>query len=285
MNQILPVAALSLILAGCSVLSPPPLMARHDSPRQAREGDVRVLLLVGVGGGVWTDPGFGVALRASVQATPDLEAGGDLTVAFNLDGGEESGHPQVIASVRGLTRYNPGSLGWLALDGGVGAGFTDTGSVFLTADTGASFGHAFDLGVGTQDSAGEGPTGEGPADRDRADRDRGGQVLVYGGPLLALSIPIRFGTPFGEGSLLESDHAGTGDETRLDGSSPDPPPPNRPLRHPTTTFYYGASAGFGIASGSALDIGSTLELTGLGALSAEDSAVLVQLSLGNGAAF
>lgn len=262
------VGILAGVLAGaCSVVSPPPLVARHDAPEAAREGDVRILLLVGVGGGIWVDGGFGLALRASVQASDTVEAGGDLTVAFNLETDEQetdeqvtaeepspegagspaarpagpaARRPQIVTAFRGFGRFNPGSLSWLALDAGAGVGFSDTGIVWLTADTGALAGHAFDLAV---DGA-----------------DPGGRFVLYGGPLLAVSLPVARGAP-----LAERAEAGA--------------------RYASATFWYGGSLGFGVTSGSALDVGSTLEATALGALSADDSAALFLLSLGTNAAF
>lgn len=256
---------LALLAAACSAIAPPPLMARHDVPEAARDGDVRILLLVGVGGGVWVDGGWGLALRASVQASDGVEAGADWSIAFNLESEEAAPpppappaaeanapapapapatdpavrRPDIVTAFRGFARFNPGDLSWLALDAGAGVGFTDSGMVYLTADTGGLFGHAFDLEV---DGA-----------------DPGGRFLLYGGPLLALSLPLARGAPL--------DHGASG------------------YQYACPTFFYGGSVGLGLTSGSALDVGSTLEATALGALSTDDSAVLFHLTLGTNAAF
>jgi hypothetical protein len=254
---------LGLGTMGCSVVSPPPLLARHDGPEAARVGDVRILLLAGLGGGIWVDGGWGLALRASVQAADDVEAGGELAVAFSLEtrrdadtaadtgarqpGASANGAPEdaevrrvrLVASARGFGRFDPGHLSWLAVESGAGVGFTDTGLVYLTVDAGSSLGYEVELG-----GAGGAP---------------GGGFLFYGGPLLALSVPVARGAP-------------------LDGAA-------RGARHAATTFWYGASFGLGLASRSALDVGSTLELTGLWALSSEDEAFLLHLTLGTGASF
>jgi len=233
-------------------------------------GDVRVLLLVGLGGGVWIDGGLGLALRASVQATDEVEAGGELAVALNLEdddevttaapeGGAAAGQPgnalgaegrvrrvHLLASARGFGRFNPGDWSWLAVESGAGAGFTDTGLVYLTVDAGSSLGYEVDLGAG--------------------DEEPGGGFLVYGGPLLALSVPIARGAP------LETSPAAEDRETD-EG------------RYASTTFWYGASLGLGLASRSALDVGATFEGTILGALSADDEAFLLHVTLGSGASF
>ncbi len=254
-----------IALAGCSVISPPPMMQHHDDPIPEPDGDVRVLLVLGVGGGVFVDGGIGFELRASHQAHRDVEAGGGVGMAFNLErrkADDPTRHPRILTFLRGFGRYNPGSLDWLALEFGLGGGFTERGLVYFTLDTTPLVGWHVALSE----------------ERGRPQ----GRFLVYGGPTVAVSVPLRRGTPLCT-SLGEASGEGSGAASAA--SADDTACPRGRAETPSPTFHFGGTLGFGFESASAFNYGNTLEATFLWALSANNDAALLGFSLGSGASF
>jgi hypothetical protein len=228
---------------------------RHDDPVPEPEGTVRLQVFFGMGGGLWVDDGLGVGVRASRQVHRDVEAGGEAAVAFafgrNQASRQEAQLPGVLYYVRGFSRTNPGGLRWLAIDSGLGLVATNRGTVGLTADAGASFGYAFRVG-GTR-------------------AEPAGRALVYGGPVMALTLPVVRGDP-----VLK---------TRKSYAGPDQPMTTiTEERHLPTTFYFGATLGAGGESAGRFSMGTTLEALMIHGISSQDEATLFGLSLSTGGA-
>jgi len=216
-------------------------------------GDMRVIVWAGLGGGIWLDSGVAVGVRGSGQAHEDVEAGGELAFAYNLelDAADDRGHPQLLGFARAFARHNPASLQWMNLDYGLGFALSDHGLFSLTLDSGANFGHPFDFGRGET----------GPA----------GRFLLYGGPVAALSVPLVKGDPIANDSNVRWESAG--------------PHTPRPMVLPTPTFFVGATGGVGVESAAAFSMGSSLEGAFLYGQSSTSEVCLFGLSLGNGGGF
>jgi hypothetical protein len=155
---------ISVCLA-CSVVTPPPMMARHGSamPAAVGEGD---LTMIGIGAsGAFVDPVAGGELRGVSQVTDNLAVGAGLGGAYRLPTEDSDDDPPDLAlGGRIIALYNPGGLKWMRVVGGTGGGLTDTGLAYATADVGALFSWTF--------------------------FDR---LTPYGGPAVAVSIPVTRG--------------------------------------------------------------------------------------------
>lgn len=241
----MPIRALPLILlAGCSVVAPPPGTPAHDLAQAKPEGTTSISLVGGWAFGVWMDDGFGGALRVGHQVDARSELGVDLLVgkrrgwsraaeasaATNryqdclVRDRQRSGHPTIFSfpCKRREVEAEPGLLlgarGWWRrsiADGQPHA--VVAGAGFIWVDNG--------MRTLTLDGAIRWSTSNGSFD---------GQV----GPVLALSIPVVRGPAF----YLE--------------------------RRPRTTLYVGASGG-AVANADG-DLSGSLELTTLYGLSPND---------------
>ncbi|HVK64088.1 MAG TPA: hypothetical protein VM694_06435, partial [Polyangium sp.] len=60
-------AVLSAFCLSCNVISPPPLLPNLARITPNEPGDMRVMLVVGLGAGVWLDSGVGAELRVESQ--------------------------------------------------------------------------------------------------------------------------------------------------------------------------------------------------------------------------
>jgi len=52
-------------VSGCSVITPPPVLPPHEVAQPSPEGTTTVSLVGGLGGGIWTDGGYGLELRVA----------------------------------------------------------------------------------------------------------------------------------------------------------------------------------------------------------------------------
>jgi hypothetical protein len=218
-------------------------------------GDMRMLLVLGFGGGVFTGSGFGGEVRIEGQVNEWATLGGGLGGGYNRDGTSETRSkrnlPDWIYGVRGWGRVNPGSVDWLAITAGAGISGTNRGTVALTFDASTLFGHAFELG--------DAPSGE------------AFRLAPYGGPAAALSIPLRQGAQIHKRRIWL-------------GFGPDVPTSSTPeLVEFTTTFYVGAQAGLAADSGRTPAWTGALELTMLSAFGGSEGALVVAFATGQGA--
>lgn len=164
-------------LAACHTMAPPPLGLRHQDSTRDPVGAVHLQLEVGFGAGILAvDDGIGWALKLRWQALRDFQAGLEVGRAYNHNhelGGDPTDnpgrHPHRLNWLRLGSRYH--ALDDVTVEGGVGGGFTDFGMTWLTLDTGATGGTRFTL----------------PGDA--------GHAGPYGGPLVAVAIPLAQGVP------------------------------------------------------------------------------------------
>lgn len=247
--------ALAAFSLGCNVIAPPPLMPQLGGTAPNAPGDVRILLAVGLGGGIWVDGGAFGELRVESQITEWATVGGGLAGGMNLEHRGETparqslNHPRFLYAARTWGRFNPGTLDWLALTAGAGIAGTDTGTVALTLDESTIFGYPIEVS-----------------------RD-GFRLTPYGGPALALSIPVRQGESIREPRF----ELGLGPDMRP-GSSSEPVPYS-------TTFFVGAQGGLAVDGPRASAYTGAIEILSLGAFSATDNAALFSIALGQGARF
>jgi len=253
MRDVLLLAA-AVFSMGCSVVSPPPLMPHLAGTAPNEPGDMRILLVAGLGAGVWLDGGFGAELRVESQVNEWATLGGGLSVAHNLDDPDpEYGHPAFLFAARTFGRFNPGELDWLALQAGVGITGSDKGTVAFTLDGAPILGVPFELGKSSGQSA--------------------WRLTPYAGPVAALSVPLRQGTP------ITRKQINFGFAPDMHTSS------ERKLIGYTTTYFVGARWGLAVDSPGAPAWTGALEMLMLGAFSSTDSAALFAIATGQGARF
>lgn len=135
-----------VFLAGaCSVVTPPPMMARHGGAMPGAVGSSDMIVTGFGGGGVFVDSVVGGELRGVSQVTKNLAVGAGLGGAFRLPEEDEGDdHPPDLGlGGRLVAFYNPAGLKWMRVIGGAGWGLTDTGLVYATADAGAVFSYTF----------------------------------------------------------------------------------------------------------------------------------------------
>jgi len=217
-------------------------------------GDVRMLLVVGVGGGIFTGSGFGGEVRVEGQVTEWAAVGGGLGAGYNRDSTAESRkhhQPQWIYGARGWGRFNPGAVDWVAMTAGTGIAGTNEGTVALTFDGAAMFGGAIDLNAA--------PPGQ------------TFRLLPYGGPAAAISIPLRQGNQIENAKFW----LGLGPDARS-GTTYE-------SVDYTTTYFLGMQGGIAADSGRIPAWTGGLELSLLLAFSGQQNATLLSLATGQGA--
>lgn len=216
------VSAVALLsISGCAVVSPPAMLPRHDGPDPMAVGDTQLMALVGVGLGIFLDAGYGVVLRATHQADELARLGLEVGLGRPLGQPEHNpgNHPSTLFSMRVLGRLGLSGVDEVAFDAGLGVAATDKRHLALTIDTGALLGEAISLGEGPHSA----------------------RLTPYGGPTLALSIPLFRGEPiYGVDSLTlqrRADHA----------------------RYIDWTLYVGTTLGVEVESGGRRPFGGSLE--------------------------
>lgn len=164
----MPLALAFLAMAGCSVLSPPPMRMLNEPVLRAEAGEVSLAASGGGGGGLFLKSAAGGEARVSVQATREmgLEASGGAGHVVETQ--DVEGSPSLLAFGRLGGVYRPTRLDWVTLRFGAGGGGADTGLTYGTTDVGVSFGYTFLR-----------------------------RVRPYGGVSLALSVPIQPGPEIG----------------------------------------------------------------------------------------
>ncbi|HVK69470.1 MAG TPA: hypothetical protein VM694_33665 [Polyangium sp.] len=252
-------AVLSAFSLSCNVISPPPLLPNLARITPNEPGDMRVMLVVGLGAGVWLDSGVGAELRVESQVNEWATVGGGLSGALNLEHEDADpatafiprhNHPRFLYAARTWGRFNPGELDWFALKAGVGIAGTNKGTVALTLDGAPLFGHSFEVG---------GEAGSVPW-----------HVSPYGGPVVALSVPLRQGDNIMEQKIS----LGLGPD--MHSTSHREPVPF------TTTFFVGAQGGLAVDAPGATAWTGALEILSLLAVSDTHAAVLMALATGQG---
>jgi len=180
------------LMAGCTVVTPPPLVPAHGISAPLEKGTTSVSLVVGIGGGVFVDDGFGFAVRVTNQVSERMELGGDLTFAFAnpsttrkhdqrrrelvAKGGFDAAHggaynaPRFLLGAQLIGRYTvDGADDIVSIPFGFGGGLADTKLRFLTAYAGVRI------------------------------ASTSGKVDAYGQPLVGISIPVVQGPPISRG--------------------------------------------------------------------------------------
>jgi len=208
-----------MAVTGCSVVTPPPLVAGHDLAQPKPEGTTSVTFVAGISTGAFVDTGKGFMVRLAHQVDEKVELGVDLAAGWRSGSRaaeqakaeqayqkcSENQHaplsdmplpfsgctmwevpapPDWLIAMRGFARVNP-SLDHpsAATITGIGFGAGEGGLRYLTLDLAERFSH------------------------------QGDTASAYGGPQLALSVPIARGRAIAYG------------------------------RRPATTFYLGAIGG------------------------------------------
>jgi len=252
-------ALMAAFCSSCNVVSPPPLLPHLAGTTPSTPGDVRVLFVVGLGGGIWVDGGVGGELRVESQVNEWATVGGGLSGALNLDHGESGSepsrrdrhnHPRWLYGVRTWGRFNPGELDWLALKAGVGFTGTNKGTVALTLDGATLFGGSIEI---------EGDAGSEPF-----------LLNPYGGPVVALSVPLRQG----ETIMKPLVSLGLGPDMRTTSRL-------EPVEF-TPTFYVGALGGLAATAPGAPAWTGALEIISLLGMSSNDAAALFAIATGQG---
>jgi len=160
-----------LLFSGCSVITPPPMVAKHTTAVPSPVGSTEATLVGFHGGGLFIDDMAGGEMRGAWQATPRLALGGGFGAAYRVrKAGDDESPPRLGVAGRVFGRYNPADLDWLRLTLGVGGGAADTGLYYSTMDLGVVLSHTFF-----------------------------GWLTPYGGPIVAASIPIAKGDVVAEG--------------------------------------------------------------------------------------
>lgn len=116
--------------AGCVVISPPPMLALHNSLMREPAGSMAATIVVGIAGG-----GKGVALRFERQTTDDFTIGGELSAGYGKDA---DGAALWLVTARGYTRFSPTAADPFAVTSGAGFSFMNTGLIAFTPHVGAA---------------------------------------------------------------------------------------------------------------------------------------------------
>lgn len=239
---------------GCAVVAPPPLMSQLAGTAPSAPGDMRIMIAVGVGGNLLGGKGFGGEIRFERQLTEWATVGAGLGGGYNTDTTEATlrkHQPQWIYALRSWGRFNPAAINWFAGTTGVGITGTNNGTVALTFDGSTAFGGVVELN--------EAPPG------------KAFRISPYGGPVGAISIPLRQGIPIEKSKFLI-------------GFGPDARAANIPKPVPfATTYFWGFQFGTAVDSGRVPAWTGAVELTVLNAISAADSTALFSLATGQGA--
>lgn len=211
------------VVAGCSVVTPPPIVPAHDIAAAKPEGTTSVTMIVGFGGGVFIDGGYGFELRVTHQVSDKVEIGGGIGLAFAgrsrasrrraakksyaeclkrhvevshplfpCTENDPGGTPDLLVAARFIGKVTPDpDTDWIAVPFSVGVGIADTGLTYFTVHSGGLF------------------------------SSNNGGLDGYAEPTIALSVPLARGP-------------------EIEG------------KRPPTTFWFGASlGGMGNADGKA----------------------------------
>jgi hypothetical protein len=151
--------AFLLSLAGCSVITPPPMAPRYAPPAPVPEGAASAMLIVGVGGGVFIDSGWGLELRGAYQVSEHVEVGAGVGFAKNMEKRarhEKEAAPSApserlehLVAARVFATWFPGEdVDWMCVTTGAGVGAGSTGLRYLTFDLDWTGGYTNDARTG-----------------------------------------------------------------------------------------------------------------------------------------
>ncbi len=154
-----------LVLCSCSVISPPPMVARHGGTMPSAAGMVELAAVGIAGGGVFLDDYAGGEGRVKLQLDPQWKVGASFGgLATTKRDRDEQFPPDFGYAGRLVGQKNWSDVPWLALDFGLGGGWANSGLRYGTADVGVNFSYTF------------------------------WEFLTpYGGPIFALSVPFQKG--------------------------------------------------------------------------------------------
>jgi hypothetical protein len=153
-----------LALSGCSVITPPPMMMRHEAVVQGGPGTMSAAVIGGMGGGVFVDTAAGGLARFERQETDKFRWGVSGGAGARTE--HEGKRPGTLYFGRAHGIHRP--FDWMQVQVGLGGGYADSGLGYATLDTGATFGYTF-----------------------------WNRLRPYGGPVFALSVPVAQGKPLG----------------------------------------------------------------------------------------
>lgn len=219
-------------------------------------GDMRVLVVAGLGTSILSGGGAGLELRFERQVATWATVGGGAGLGYDWEANETSrgkGKPELIYGFRGWGRFNPAAVEWVALTAATGISGTNQGTVALTFDGSALVGGVIDL--------------------NKARPGEAFRISPYGGPAGAISIPLRQGTPIQRSKYF----LGFGPDMRT-----------QPLPEEVafeTTYFFGFQAGAAADSGVRPAWTGALEFLFLGARAGKESASILAISTGQGARF
>jgi len=140
-RQAIPAGAVAsaLVLAACTPIVPPPLMARHHGPGRDEKGTFSVTVAAGIGASA-TAGGLGFELRARWQAYDDVAFGLGLGMAYgDADPAETVGDVKIFA-LRAFTAANPFPTDDVGFTAGAGLSTMNTGLFAFSLDAGAVVG-------------------------------------------------------------------------------------------------------------------------------------------------
>jgi len=198
-------AAVLMAVTGCSVVTPPPLVAAHDLAQPKPEGTTSVTFVAGISSGAFVDTGKGFMVRLAHQVDDRMELGIDVAAGWRSGSraadqaeaerayqkcsehsqaprsdmpvlfagctmAEVPAPPDWLIAVRGFARHNADlDDPWFATVVGAGFGAAEGGLRYLTFDFAERFSH------------------------------QGDTASAYGGPQAALSVPLARGRPIAYG--------------------------------------------------------------------------------------
>lgn len=134
----LPAVILVAALAGCSPVSPPPLVPMHAGTAPHAPDDTTVTLVVGVTGELLGGEGWGAALRVERQVDDGIALGAQLGGGRGHEGDEKPDPRHWLVELRGYGRLQSTAHDWVAGLGSIGVTAMDTGLVASTLAVGAS---------------------------------------------------------------------------------------------------------------------------------------------------
>lgn len=185
--------------AACSVIAPPPMIARHVTQETGNVGDLDLTVVGGASAPLFGDLGVGGGVQVVHQSTTEIAWGAQAGGGVNVEPGDQTGGdelelepervPDFYYSARVFGAYNPGGQDYLRLTAGAGFAGLDTGNFSATGDLGVILGYKFldminpyvalNLALSLPLVPGE------PLDEDRTPR-----TTFFYGPTLGLAVDV-----------------------------------------------------------------------------------------------
>lgn len=146
-----PAALVSLVsavaLAGCSPVSPPPLVPMHAGTAPHAVDDTTVTVVLGVTGEILGGEGWGAALRVEQQVDDGTALGLQVGGGRGREGDDKPEPTHWLLELRGYGRLQSTAHDWIAGLGSIGVTAMDTGLLASTVAIGASVSYPNDHAV------------------------------------------------------------------------------------------------------------------------------------------